>query len=89
MSEHISKEQAQEIAIRYLASKLQNLCDTAGEIYDGIPDDLCFYGQSSSDRKDFWCIYVPAPDDLRVGGSRYICISKKTGKIVADSMSGE
>ncbi|MBM4309621.1 MAG: hypothetical protein FJ119_01565 [Deltaproteobacteria bacterium] len=85
MSEHISKEQAQEIVLRHLGIELQNFFG----ILDGIPEEICVY-LPSQDKKDYWCMFVPKLDGIMaVGGCRFICVSKKTGKVTFDGIVGE
>jgi hypothetical protein len=74
----LSKERALQMIGVYLTRDL-NVAD----FIDGWPEGA-FIGSDES----VWSIEIP-PDQLRVGGSRFIVVSRLTGKILADEMIGE
>ena len=55
-----------------------------GELHDGIPEDVCWWGQKD---EPVWHAYVDSGNCI--GASRLIIISKTTGKIIGDQMVGE
>jgi hypothetical protein len=76
-----TREKALSIAIKYLGEQYLGQL----EVTDVLPDEP-FY-KSSSDFDNCWVIYVSSPG--MIGASRYVLISKKTGKIFFDGMVGE
>jgi len=58
------------------------------EIMDGLPEyeKSCMYNAGAMD--ECWSLYVPE-SDLLVGGSRIVCISKKTFRVIFDGRLGE
>jgi hypothetical protein len=74
----ISRELAIELIGVYLTRNLK-----IADFFDGWPPGI--YGRNCD---SVWSIRLP-PDINRVGGSRYIVVSKLTGEIVADQVVGE
>ena len=89
MTERISKQDALNIVLRYLAASAQKNCARSFKLYDGVPDGLPLYLPSEKDRQHCWCICVPLQDRPCVGAGRYIGISKDTGEIIFDGRAEE
>lgn len=90
MEEKISKDEALKIALRHLVADAQRKYEHGLDPRDGVPDGLPLYGfPSEANREHCWCISVPRIEGLMLGKSRYICISKETGKVLFDGWAGE
>lgn len=74
----LSKEEAIQMIGAYLTPKL-NVAD----LIDGWPAGV----YRSSDESAVWSMRMP-PEQSRVGGDRFIVLSKITGKILADQEVG-
>lgn len=79
MTDHkISKTQARQILEEYFAKQARHL-----EISDVDPGGI----YKSSD-EECWYVHVPS-ETHQIGASRFIVISKHTGRIVYDGFVGE
>ena len=76
----LSKEEALQIIRKYLMQKVLR----GIKIQDGMPEGLVFYGVSND--RPCWTVYKP-PEQQGMGPGHYICICKKTGKIIFDGLA--
>ncbi|HDQ03164.1 MAG TPA: hypothetical protein ENN23_01105 [Deltaproteobacteria bacterium] len=51
------------------------------ELHEGIPPGCVFYGVSPDE--PCWTAYIP-PCGCQIGSDHYICVSKKSGRIIYD-----
>jgi len=57
-------------------------------ILDGVPEGLPAY--LTEPRENYWVVSRPATaNPISCGSSRYLFVSKKTGKVVSDQNFGE
>jgi hypothetical protein len=75
----LPKDEVSRIVRNHLIQKLPHNF----EIEDGIPEGCMLYGVSSD--MPCWYVRIP-PEQLRTGPSRFICICKKSGKVVYDGL---
>ena len=82
----VSSDEALKIALRHLVAIAQKQYEGRLGINDGVPDGLSMYMTAGgNEREHCWCISVPRVEgSLIIGRSRYICISKETGKVIFD-----
>lgn len=80
-----TSEKALSIAIQYLGEQYLGKL----QVNDELPAFPIY--KTSEEFENSWSIAVPqiAPSPMYVGGSRYILISKKTGKIIFDQIVGD
>jgi len=78
----VSRQKAVRIIGKYLCRQI--LKDL--ELQDGIPDGCILYGISKNE--PCWTVSI-APDTMRVGAGRMICISKRKAKVIFDGLVGE
>ncbi len=76
-----TREAALSIAIKYLGEQYLGQL----EVDDKLPDGI-YRGSEEFDNS--WSVAVPETH-MRVGGCRYIVISRTTGKIVFDGVMGD
>ena len=76
------REKALDIAIKFLGEQLREKLKIVDELPSGI------YWGDREEYQNCWIIWVPSGMNI-VGASRYILISKSTGKVVLDGKFGE
>jgi hypothetical protein len=76
-----SREEALSIAVKYLGEQYLGHLHAS----DDLPSPI--YGTKA--KKNSWVIAVPQLDSFYVGGSRFVLISKETGRIIFDGVVGE
>jgi hypothetical protein len=79
-----TKEEAVEIAIKHLGEEYRKTI----KITDTLPHSRNIHMAYAGALKNCWVIQVPYPVST-VGLDRVLCICKKSGKIIFDSMAGE
>jgi len=58
------------------------------KIQDGLPDGCVFYGVDKVRSEPCFTAFIPSTE-VRIGPSRIICVSKKTGRIIYDGYTNE
>jgi hypothetical protein len=81
----IDKESAKTIALRYLGGQYEGKLEIKEDVVSKL---YCPWRQEAPEPKA-WIIYAPDLNRSTVGASRYLAISKTTGKIVFDGLVGE
>jgi hypothetical protein len=75
-------DQEKERAIQRIGAYLTRDLNIA-DFIDGWPE-----GSYGASHEPVWSLAIP-PDQPRVGGSRFIVVSKATGEILADEVIGD
>lgn len=78
----MTKEKALHIIREHLMQRVS--CDF--EIQDGLPEGCIIYGVTLTE--PCWTAWIPSAVP-RIGSSRIICLSKKTGHIIYDGFTNE
>jgi hypothetical protein len=81
----INKESAMTIALRYLGGQYEGRL----EIREDVVSKLYWPWRKSSPEPKAWIVCAPVLQKSMVEASRYLAISKTTGKIVFDGLVGE
>ena len=82
MNNSLSRKDASRIIRRHMIKTIPLVF----EIQEGVPKGCIFY--NVSDHEPCWTAYIPV-EKLMIGRSRYICVSKKSGKVIYDGFTGE
>jgi hypothetical protein len=77
----ITKKKASQIIRQHLIQEIPRDFD----IYDGVPFGIKYYNMPN---EPCWTILI-SRQVSGVGSSRIICVSKKTGKVIYDGITGD
>lgn len=83
---HHKKNVTRKDALRIVRNHLIKMISRNFEIQDGVPNGCVFYGISGD--KPCWSVRIPSKHS-GTGTDHYVCICKKTSKIIYDGLVGE
>lgn len=78
----ISREQALQRAVEHVTEQLRASPETT--VREGWPEAV--YGGPT--KETVWAVSIPS-STAQVGGSRYIVINQRSGRVLADAFAGE
>ncbi len=81
-----AKTVSQKEALRIVRKHLIEMVPRDFEIQDGPPEGCILYGISGD--RPCWSVRIPSKH-IGFGPSHYICICRKTGRIIFDGFAGE
>ncbi|MFA5321450.1 MAG: hypothetical protein WC373_02155 [Smithella sp.] len=82
MNNSFSRKDASRIIRRHLIKTIPLVF----EIQEGVPKGCLFYNMPEDE--PCWTAHIPSQKPM-IGSARYICISKKSGKVIYDGSKGE